>query len=259
MTGAQAKWALGLMSAVQLALACTGEVLIVGESDFRRSDSDAQLESLEELTCGDLIAERVGDPECWPTRHAGSWRGFVTDNPYYLHLDAEPREFPRGDIALTIEANGAGRIVFETRMGAAPAAPACEGALPARSPSAGHRLLEGHPYRLLDLATSGGTANARHGDPNLTFALSFAEPWDCWCRAQASPDAPSNQPLAEPEASPPPEPCACDDAGCFANPIRQQISLNLSSDGNAMWGTLSRGSRSAAPASRLEFLREPAP
>ena len=93
---------------------CSGDAFLIGEStalgDLNLGGGRPQTEP--EDRCADTAELRLLDSACWPTRHVGRWRGFVTTSPYYHHRLAAPFEFPSGELLLEINAQGVGTVSF---------------------------------------------------------------------------------------------------------------------------------------------------
>lgn len=236
-----------------LALAgCDSRALVVGESSAPSSLGGGERGG-SEPRCPDAAGARSLAEECWPTRHVGRWRGFVTGGARYRHVLAEPLDLPSGELLLEIAPAGTGTLAF----GAEPEPPACTGGAPPSDAGAGFvdaeaiatdagagalgssscsadggggsggarpGLLLGYRYELNGLQMSGAPEQERKQDPNVSFSLLIAEPWRDWC---------GSPPVGLGDA-----PCSCNAEGCSVSPDALEVSLSLSRDGLALRGTL---------------------
>jgi len=252
---------------------CNGNAFLIGES--RNLDDSTPggggARPPEEQRCVDFAEARLLDSTCWPTRHVGRWRGFVTTSPYYHHRRAAPFEYPSGELLLEVSDEGTATLRFSalsarpppasdagrdagTGSAAADAGDAglvdagaehaslvagAEGAEDAGSrPDASVAggppalgLALGFPYHLRELRMSGGPIAARQTDPQLDFSLLIAEPWSELCAA-----APAELDLEL-------GPCVCTADTCGPDPELLNVSLSLSADAEALRGS----ARSQAP------------
>lgn len=245
---------------------CDSRALVVGEGSATGSSggSDRTLEP----RCADAAGARVADAECWPTRHVGSWRGFVTGDARYRHVLPEPLELPSGEVLLEIDPQGTGTLAFASDAalpacsgGATSPASADAGAAGADAGDAGQvetsgsscrtgdagapsaprpGLLLDHRYLLNGLSMTGAAELERKEDPRVSFSLLIAEPWRDWC---------GSPPLDPGNAA-----CSCDAGSCSVSPDTLQVSLSLSRDGLALRGTIGSSSDAGLVAG-LELLR----
>jgi hypothetical protein len=249
---------------VSLALACGGDALVVAEELAQAEDvgtgggepiiaagaggSDAVALVTE---CPPDPAERQALPGCWPTRHLGHWRGFFIGNASYELADGTVREFPLGDLVLTLELGGSGSLTF----GAEAPTPSrtvtadadlCAGTLPAAGCSAAGQIIPGFVYSLeqiemLDadfepMSRITGELPLWVGE-RLYFGIPLGQPWQAGCERQ------------------PPRECFC---SCFAAGRSLAISLEMSGDGQALRGAYVPLTPNQSPV-RVEFLKELAP
>lgn len=304
-----------LLHALAALLACGGQRMVVGEevalggaepSDAAGAGTgDVRAPGISVVAdCPSSIEERQVHLGCWPTRHVGSWRGFLFGTPVYETRNGELREFPVTDIVLSVAPLGAAHLRFgEPGLFRRPASPGDPYLCAGRSPSVGCPAADGlivgyeYPLEALEIfdATVAPTARAtdefvpRIGEL-LSFDVPLDGPWRVWCELQepewgscdvsepsaaaalgcfrlgAAPDSLDNDAchviedevvrsvdcawLAAREGAP----CGCDDGGCFALRTALSMSLRLSSDGDALRGSV------LTPLGRelghLEFLRE---
>lgn len=261
-----------LLSLLALLLAgCDARPLVVG--DGPSPDSLAGGELPGELRCPDAARARADQEECWPTRHVGRWRGFVTGDARYLQGSIE-LELPSGEVMLEIEPQGTGTLSFATEPASygcaggasgtdagdaglaalvegaeeedsgpgAPQAPACSTFDAGVSGSAGPGLALGHRYTLEALSMSGGPGGDRRRDPRVTFSLLIAEPWRDECNGDRAP-------LTTGAVR-----CSCNEDGCSVPADTLEVSLSLSRDGQAMRGTIVSPD-DVEPGAGLELIR----
>lgn len=240
---------------------CDDRSLVVGESSASSGVEGAARSSAPR--CADGAQLRASDEECWPTRHVGHWRGFVTGDPRYRHVLAQPLEFPSNEVLLDIEPQGTGTLLFSS---ASAPGRSCAGDAGAGSSGddagVGDRsdagvssctthdtgeqdeprpgLVLDHRYALDALEMRGSPEGERRQDPVVTFSLLIAAPWRELC------DGPPLDLAASP--------CSCSADGCAVSSETLQVTLSLSRDGNALRGSLFSAS-DAELAAGLELVR----
>ncbi len=251
-----------------LLVACDSRALVVGES--ATSGSVDEQSRAPQPRCPDPAAARVGDDECWPTRHVGLWRGLVTPDPGAGQGLAGLLALPSGEVLLEIEPQGTGTLLFARDAapglgcagdaGVASVADAGSAGESARLDDAGTACAAGealvaasalrgvaldHRYTLDGLSMSGAPESDRSQDPRVTFTLLVASPWREHCNS-SSPE------LAA-------APCRCSAQGCDISPGVMLVSLSLSRDARALRGGLSytEGDPSSVePLAGLELVRQ---
>ena len=196
--------------------------------------------------CPPSPAERQGLLGCWPTRHLGRWRGFFIGNPSYELADGSVRDFPLGDLLLTLELGGSGSLTFGSEAPPVPPTAAsdaylCTGTSAAAGCPAAQQIIEGFVYSLeqIEMLDADVEPNSRiTGElplpigERLYFTISLGQPWQAWCELQR------------------PEPYE----SCFGAGRSLAIHLEMSDDGQAL-----RGAYVPPPnqkSGRVEFLRE---
>lgn len=240
-----------------VAAGCDSRALVVGEGPSPTSLGGGARTNAQR--CPDSAAARASDAECWPTRHVGRWRGFVTGDARYRHVLPEPFEFPSAEVSLEIEPPGTGTILFASAAswcsgdagvstpgggadgGVSDAGGGACSSAPADTTRAHPGLVLDQRYALDDLSMSGSAEEQRKQDPAMTFSLLIAAPWRDYC---------SNVTTDEDAA-----PCRCDADGCTISSEALLVSLSLSRDGQALRGSIVSSSDLALVAG-LELVRQ---
>ncbi len=246
---------------ISFALGCGGDGLVVGEEMARVGDvGSGESESTAATAAGSnaavaLVAECPPSPAerqallgCWPTRHLGRWRGFFMGNPSYELANGSVRDFPLGDLVLTLELGGSGSLTFGAAAPPAPPtaagdAPLCAGTLPAAGCLGPLQIIVGFVYSLeqIEMLDADVEPNSRiTGElplpigERLYFGIPLGQPWQT--------DAPRK----------------CGAEGCFVVGQSLPISLTMSEDGQALRGAYVPLAQNQRPG-RVEFLRESGP
>jgi hypothetical protein len=178
---------------------CDDRSLVVGESSTSSGFDGAA--GSNEPRCADAAALRADDAECWPTRHVGHWRGFVTGDVRYRHVLAQTFDFPSGEVLLDIELDGTGTLLFSSSSSDEPFCAGDAGVSPSSLPADagvgssdatvtscrtsddgmqdGPRpgLALDHRYVVEALRMEGSAERERRQDRLVTFSLLIAEPW----------------------------------------------------------------------------------
>lgn len=215
---------------------CQGKPLLVGEPQQAMGGEGADRNPSQQR-CADAAQLRVGDGECWPTRHVGRWHGFVTGDARYQHVLPTPLEYPSQALLLEINEDGSAYATF--------AAPDAGVSVDCAGPLVGGvcvqpGLLLGYRYALGAVRMTGAPEEDRRRDPILAFSLTIAQPWSAQCETIAA-DA---------------GPCACSEEGCGVSPQALQVTLGLSDDARALRGSASSGSGPEALVADWELVRE---
>ena len=215
---------------------CKGRALLVGEPGGLEGGAGGDRLPPAQR-CPDAAELRVGDGECWPTRHVGRWHGFVTGDARYWHASPTPLEYPSQELLLELDPDGSAYATF--------AAPDAGPSADCRGPLVGgvcvqSGLVLGYRYALGGVRMTGAPDDDRRRDPILAFALTVAQPWSDQCAAIAA-DA---------------GPCACSQEGCRVSPQALQVTLALSEDARALRGSASSGSGDEALVADWELVRE---
>jgi hypothetical protein len=226
----------GALGVLGLLSSCKGRALLVGEPGGS-VDGEGGDGTPSAQRCPDAAELRVGDGECWPTRHVGRWHGFVTGDARYLHVLPTPLEYPSQGLLLEVNEDGSAYALFASPD--AGVSSECTGPLVAGScVQAG--LLLGYRYALGALRMTGGADDGRRQDPILAFSLTVAQPWSDQCELIAA-DA---------------GPCTCSAQGCGVSPEALQVTLTLSEDARALRGTANSGAGAEALVADWELVRE---
>ena len=274
-------WSLAWLGSVMVVLAgagCAGKDLVVAGERPRDQGGDEDPEGpagangavpSPEVTltgeCPPSLEEREAmAPLCWPSPHAGVWRGFFIGAPRYETLAGDSAEFPEGDVVLSVYSSALTSITFgaapvSTAAGDEPVGPCppidgVDGCPPAGL------LIPGRAYQLVDLALFDpelAPESRVRGEPprqraeRMEFRVRVGEPWDAWCgqrepeeepcaggecvSREGLPAAPAD--VASARANLERSGCRCDAAGCLAEGPSLSIVLRMSDDRVALRGT----------------------
>jgi hypothetical protein len=225
-----------MLCALLVLLSCQGKALLVGEQQ-RTLGGEGGDRRPPVPGCPDAAELRVGNAECWPTRHVGRWRGFVTGAALYQHVLPIPLEYPSEELLLEVDPDGSAHATF--------AGPDAGSSADCAGPLVGDLCVQpglalGYRYALGAVRMTGGASDDRRLDPILSFTLTIAQPWSDQCQVIAA-DA---------------GPCVCSVAGCGVSPEALQVSLVLSDDARALRGSASSASGDPSLVADWELVRE---